>query len=147
MRDPRDMICSSLAFNQKRGRLAFGRQDVETDLEYVAHRASMARPWVVEPWLARQEQGLLVRYEELIVNGHEVLQNVFQYLGIEAIPERVNAVLKTVQTQNAIKEKHSTAESPADSIGRWRREMSPEMIAACNQEFKDFLMTFNYPFD
>ena len=47
VRDPRDMIRSSLAFNDKRGRLAFGRQDVDTDLEYVGHRAA----WLVHGWL------------------------------------------------------------------------------------------------
>lgn len=147
VRDPRDMICSSLAFNQKRGRLAFGRQDVETDLEYVAHRAAMARPWVVEPWLARHEKSLLVRYEDLIVNVQEVLQEIFQYLGAKATSDRLAAIIHAVQGQTDVAKKHSTTESPLHSIGRWRREMPPEMVSACNKEFGDFLSTFKYPLE
>ncbi|MGD9850220.1 MAG: sulfotransferase [Nitrospirales bacterium] len=147
VRDPRDMICSSLAFNRKRGRLAFGRQDVGTDLEYVAHRASMMRPWVVEPWLARRDRSLLVRYEELILNGPEVLMGIFQYLGIEATPSRVNASLEAIEASGEIAKKHSTTEVPFQSIGRWRSEMSSDMISVCNKEFVDFLSIFKYPLE
>ena len=147
VRDPRDMICSSLAFNQKRGRLAFGRQEVETDLEYVAHRASMARPWVVEPWWIRAERCFLVHYEELITDTKEILQKIFRYLGVEATPGRVRAIIEAVQVKNDILEKHATSALPVHSIGRWRREMLPDMIDACNREFSDFLSTFNYPLE
>ncbi len=147
VRDPRDMILSSLAFNRKRGRLAFGRQDVETDLDYVAHRASMARPWVVEPWLSRNEQSLLIHYEELVLKTPVVLEKIFQYLGIEATPERVDTVIKKVQDSTEVIEKHTTTTSANHSVGRWRRELPPDMLAACNREFLDFLSTFGYPLE
>ncbi len=147
VRDPRDMILSSLAFNRKRGRLAFGRQDVETDLDYVAHRASMARPWVVEPWLSRNERSLLIHYEELVLQTPVVLERIFKYLCVEATPERVEGVINTVKNSNEVIEKHMTTTSPLHSVGRWRGEMTADMVAACNREFFEFLSIFGYPLE
>ena len=105
----------------------------------------MARPWVVEPWLARGERGLLVYYEELITNVRSVLGRIFEYLEVEAAPDCLNAIVEKVRADQELVDRHATAESPVHSIGRWRGEMSPEMRGLCNDEFRDFLETFHYP--
>lgn len=144
VRDPRDMICSSLAFNAKRGRVAFGRQDVATDLEYVAHRASMALPWVVEPWRDRKERVHLVRYEDLVARPHDTLSGIFTYLGTDASAAVIGRLVTAVTGSEEVLERHGTSGSALASIGRWRHDLAPELADACEREFIDYMSLFGY---
>ncbi len=144
VRDPRDMICSSLAFNAKRGRIAFGRQDVDTDLEYVAHRASMARPWVIEPWSDRKERIHLVRYEDLVACPHDTLRGIFDYLGMDGSAAVVEQLVDAVTGSSEILERHGTSGSALASVGRWRHDLTPELADACEREFVDYMSLFGY---
>jgi len=144
VRDPRDMIYSSLAFNKKRGRLKFGRQDVKNDLDYIAHRAAMARPWVVGPWLLRKDRVLLVKYEDLITDPDVALDRIFDYLGLISSSHEIKRIIDVVDNNKDIVAKHSTTSSPKYSIGRWHRDMSAEMVEICNREFDDFIQVFGY---
>ncbi|MBK7671900.1 MAG: sulfotransferase [bacterium] len=147
VRDPRDMICSTLAFNEKRGDTGFGRQDVATDLEYVAHRAAMARPWVLEPWLARRDDAYLVRYEDLVQDGEAMLAGIFRYLDLDDAPGIIKGALASVAAASDDLRKHMTTDSPAASIGRWRHDLPADLLEACRREFADFCTTFGYPPD
>lgn len=147
VRDPRDMICSTLAFIEKRGESGFGRQEVGSDLDYVRHRAAMARPWVIEPWLNRGESALLVRYEDLVRDGHGSLARIFAYLGIDDTTEQVAGILAQAAEPTEELRRHMTTSSPAASIGRWRHDLTPELQQACRREFADFLATFGYTED
>ena len=144
VRDPRDMICSSLAFNAKRGRIAFGRQDVDTDLEYVAHRASMARPWVIEPWRDRKDRVHLVRYEELVARPHDTLRGIFAYLGTDASAAVIGQLVDAVTASDEVLERHGTSGSALASVGRWRHDLAPELADACEREFVDYMRLFGY---
>lgn len=144
VRDPRDIICSSLAFNAKRGTIKFGRQDVETDIQYVCHRAEMSRPWVVEPWLARSDRAVLVKYEELATSPQRVLLNLFRYLDIPHNPSLIEQIISDVAKTTEIQRRHSTTDSINASIARWKRDLSTDMLEACNREFKDYLEVFEY---
>ena len=144
VRDPRDMICSSLAFNAKRGRIAFGRQDVDTDHEYVAHRASMARPWVIEPWRDRKDRVHLVRYEELVARPHDTLRGIFAYLGTDASAAVIGQLVDAVTGSDEVLERHGTSGSALASVGRWRHDLAPELADACEREFVDYMRLFGY---
>ncbi len=144
VRDPRDIICSSLAFNAKRGTVKFGRQDVENDLQYVSHRAEMARPWVVEPWLARKDRAVLIKYEELVTSPRTVLQRLFRYLELSHTPSLIERIITDVAQKTDIQNRHSTAHSTKSSVARWKKDLSPDMLDACNREFKDYMEVFEY---
>lgn len=144
VRDPRDMICSTLAFIDKRGETGFGRQDVQTDLEYVRHRAAMARPWVLEPWLARGDTALLVRYEDLVRDGPGVLARIFAHLGIDGAPGTIADIMAGIAAPTDELKSHMTTATPTASIGRWRTDLPPDLREACEHEFAEFLVTFGY---
>lgn len=144
VRDPRDMICSTLAFIAKRGESGFGRQDVESDLDYVRHRAAMARPWVMEPWLARGDEALLVRYEDLVTDGAAALERIFAYLELDSSPALVAGILQQAAAPTDDRDRHMTTASPAASIGRWRRDLPDELNEACAREFAEFIAMFGY---
>ncbi|MBK8165793.1 MAG: sulfotransferase [bacterium] len=147
VRDPRDMICSTLAFIDKRGETGFGRQDVQTDLEYVRHRAAMARPWVLEPWLARGDTAILVRYEELVRDGAGVLARIFAHLGLDGTPGTIADIMACIAAPTDALKSHMTTATPTASIGRWRTDLPPDLREACEQEFAEFLLTFGYGSD
>lgn len=144
VRDPRDLICSSLAFNTKRGFLAFGRQDVATDLEYIHHRAAMAGPWVVDAWHARGKHALLVRYEDMITSPAATLQRILAYLGLDAGDSIIEAILADIEADDQLRANHTTSGSVGQSIGRWRTDLAQNLAAACDQAFADFMQTFGY---
>lgn len=144
VRDFRDMIASSLAFNQKRGYDAFGRDQVGSDLEFVHHRAKMSRPWVLEPWRERGSKAQLLRYEDLILKPEETLARIFAGLGLDADDATVADVLARSHADQERLQGHQTTKDPAASIGRWRSDLSPELRDAANEAFAEFLETFGY---
>lgn len=144
VRDPRDMICSSLAFNAKRGYQAFGRQDVTSDLEYIAHRAAMALPWVVLPWKERCGDALLVRYEDMVDSPQATLTRILTFLDLDHDAQTVREILEQVAADETLRSMHATASDVSSSVGRWRSELSREMIAACEDAFGEYLATFHY---
>lgn len=144
VRDPRDLICSSLAFNAKRGYAAFGRQDVASDLEYIHHRAAMARPWMVEAWHTRGSQALLVRYEDMIAAPAATLERILRYLDLEASDALVGTILADIEADEQLRAVHATSGSASRSIARWRTDLPPDLASACDEAFADFMDTFGY---
>jgi len=79
----------------------------------------------------------VIRYEDLIREPVRTHGLISEFLGLD--------LLSTSETSNdAIPASHRTSESPGVSIGRWRRELTPEQIRACNGEFSLFMQAFEY---
>lgn len=145
VRDFRDMVCSALAFNAKRGTVKFGRQHVKSDREFVWYRAALARPWVLEPWHDRSDRAHLVRYEDLVLEPEKTLKSILRYLELDHSAEVVSCMAQQASPASDLLEQHKTSTSERKSIGRWRRDLEPEMQSECNIAFKDHLTTFGYP--
>ncbi|NES68139.1 MAG: sulfotransferase, partial [Okeania sp. SIO2D1] len=73
VRDFRDICCSALAFNTKRGYMSFGRQRVDSDREYVKTTIKNTAANLLEIWRERKEEAHLVRYEDLILAPEQTL--------------------------------------------------------------------------
>ena len=67
VRDFRDMVCSVLAFNEKRGVTGFGRAEASSDMEYVERLGGWAAS-LMRAWERRRERAHLVRYEDLVLD-------------------------------------------------------------------------------
>jgi hypothetical protein len=143
VRDPRDMLASMLAFNEKRGTTDFGRDLVETDADFVRRLAS-GMSTLAANWQARREQGHLVRYEDLLTKPEEVLRETFDYIGVDASDAVVERVLRQASERDKDLASHMTSSDAAASIGRWRRDLPEDVQAVCAEQFGPVLDEFGY---
>jgi hypothetical protein len=144
VRDFRDMVCSIMGFNAKRGFASFGREVTGSDEEFIRYlRESAVR--ILESWRAREDRAVLVRYEDLILAPETTLGELFSYLEIEADPGTIRQVIEGANASRPhVQRAHQTSASVARSVGRWKDELSSEQKAICHETFGDVLDAFGY---
>ncbi len=144
VRDFRDLIPSVIAFNRKQGFESFGRELVASDLDFIGEMRSQAVA-LLTSWKARRGDAHLVRYEDLILEPEATLGAILAYLDVDSSPDTVADVVRRARTTSEeMQAAHRTSTDPAASIGRWRRDLSPELQAACEEAFADLLPEFGY---
>jgi hypothetical protein len=144
MRDLRDIVCSIFGFNAKRGIASFGRENAATDEEFIRGlRDGAVR--MLDSWRERSGTAHLLRYEDLILEPESTLADVFGYLGVAADPVTLKQVIDdATKTRPHAQSNHQTSASVSESVGRWRKELSPELLAVCQESFGDVLTAFGY---
>jgi len=144
VRDFRDMLCSVLAFNAKRGFEDFGRQTVDSDAEYVRHLGELAR-LLLATWKNGTRRPHLLRYEDVIRRPVDTLVPLFEYLDVDASRSTVKDLTEQASEDTPAMAEHRTSGGSADaSVGRWRRELQPGLQALCDETFGDVLAEFGY---
>jgi hypothetical protein len=144
VRDFRDMVCSMMDFNAKRGINSFGREQTGSDEEFIYYLRGSAEQ-MIESWRSRRERAYLMRYEDLILHPEVALADALRYIGVAADPGTVTGVIEAANTWlPAAQRDHQTSGSPATSVGRWRRELSVEQQQICEDVFGDILAEFGY---
>jgi hypothetical protein len=143
VRDFRDMVASMRAYNARTGFADFGRAGVESDARWLA---DLRRGLVAlrDAWRERGGPESLVHYEDLVQNPAVTLPPLLASLGLDARPERVAAIIAAARPDAPELRGHGTAPSPDASIGRWRRDLSPDLQAAVMETFGDLLEEFGY---
>lgn len=140
VRDFRDVLCSMIAFGHKHGqtRRPEAARQVVTELSRSAVRlAECARQ--------RGEAGLVVRYEDLILEPEATLKSVLGFLAVDDRAETIAAVVAGARRISAeLQQGHQTSSDPAASIGRWRRELDPDLQQACAELLGQPLKQFGY---
>jgi hypothetical protein len=144
VRDFRDMLSSMFAFNEKRGIQGFQRSRAESDEEYVVHTVGSSITALLRDWRARSDRAHLVRYEELVTRPVETLSALLVYLGWDPEAATVEAMTAGASETTPEMEWHQTADSAAGSIGRWQRDLSPELRAVSEAAFGPALSAFGY---
>jgi hypothetical protein len=147
VRDIRDVICSAVAFDAKRGRRSFGRESLDDDLGFVA-QLHMDLGRLVRSWQRRQATALLVRYEALITAPAETLHNILGHLGLARTPDVVAALIDAAGATTPELDAHRTTVNPAASIGRWRTDLAkvhPDLPERCAELFSPLLAELGYP--
>lgn len=140
VRDFRDMIASALAFNEKRGFPAFGRENVASDEEYIRARARDVA-MLQAHWERRGPAAHLVRYEELIRSPAATLARLLAALGLDATESVLSTVVAGAGEDHPAMPFHRTVPDAESSIGRWRdlplslAELANAELAAALQEF------------
>jgi len=141
VRDFRDVLCSILAFNRKRGFEAFGRSESADDLDFVRRLGGAARTLLRE-WEERGDHAHLVRYEDLVTEPEAAFGGIGGYLGLD--PTAVEAMVAATGESSPKLDRHKTSADPAASMGRWREDLTPEIAAACEEAFAGPLEAFGY---
>ena len=144
VRDFRDVASSVLAFNAKRGFKAFGREHVESDVEYIRSIARKQAIGVLKRWEERKDAAHLVRYEDLLAEPEQTLEGIFEFVGVAASSEVVQETLERARSEAPSMDHHRTARDPASTIGRWREDLSADLIAACAECLDPVLDAFGY---
>ena len=143
VRDFRDMVASMLAYNERKGYGDFGRVRYATDAEWLA---GLGRGAVVlrDAWRERGSDATLVRYEDLVQRPGDVLPPLLDAIGLAADPEIVDNLIGTSRPDRPELRGHGTAASPDASIGRWQRDLPPELQAVVQETFGELLAEFGY---
>jgi hypothetical protein len=145
VRDFRDMLTSILAFNRAKGVVSFGRENAASDEQYVRELLGRDVNRVLEGWLERKDTAHLLRYEDLVRDPYPTLQRLFAYLEIDPSEETVAQILTASEEKpSAGQQGHPTTSTPEESLQRWRRELTPELQAACDDAFGPALRAFGY---
>jgi hypothetical protein len=143
VRDFRDVVCSILAYNSKRGYAAFGREGVNTDEEFIG-KMGMSASSLLRGYRQRLKRAHLVRYEDLILNPVDTLGSFLEYLGLDSAGSTVESLLRKASEETWDMQHHRTISDPEMSIGRWRRDLDPSLQVVCQEVFGDVLEEFGY---
>jgi Sulfotransferase family len=142
VRDPRDVLTSFLAF-RKLGKRPMPEDPVRWVEEKFAGRILI----VLESMRRHGEHTHLVRYEDLMARPRETLAGVLEYLGLGSQDETIGSMLETAGQQVPGMKEHRTTPDPAVSIGRWRRDLPPELVEACEQAVGPALEAWGYTWE
>jgi hypothetical protein len=142
VRDFRDMLCSIIAFNRKRGYEAFGRAEAGSDAEYVETTVANSARRLLRRLRERGEAAHLVRYEDLIQEPATSLKAMMRFLGLNASPEEVGATLERAESESL--DAHRTTAKASASIGRWKQDLSPDLAEVCAEVLDPVLAEFGY---
>jgi hypothetical protein len=155
VRDFRDMACSILAFDRKRGFAGFGRPPGTTDEEYMRGELRRMALDLQASWRERRDRAHLLRYEDLVRRPDEALAGLLEYLEVDRSEAAVQRILEvrgdnssllpgTSITPRTFVDEHRTAESLDASIGRWKHDGDASMRRLSNEVFGDILDDFGY---
>jgi len=146
VRDFRDVLCSSLSFSQRIGQFGgYSVQDKENAVKITQRHAQ----GLFRAWQNRSAQAHLVRYEDLISNPTEVLENILDYLKVEYNHSTAEHILKraTKSIPSKTKKQHQTTDSPQKSIGRWQSDLDDSLKGLCEKHLTEELQAFGYDTD
>jgi hypothetical protein len=141
VRDFRDMLASMYAFDAKKGYQGFQRQFADSQADHVRELGRRASR-MLAAFTERQDTAALVRYEELVKNPEPTLTALLEKVGLDGDPATVAAMREGLRQSDV--GGHVTTDDPAQSIGRWRRDLSPEVQEACEAAFAPALEGFGY---
>jgi hypothetical protein len=144
VRDFRDLLCSAISFNEQRRILAFGRENAESDEQWIRNMATRGVQRLLEAWRSRQDRALLVRYEDLIRQPTESLKRIFEYADLDAEVDTLEGILERAGVDTPESERHRTSKDAISSLGRWRSELPPHLLEVANHEMKTALEAFGY---
>jgi hypothetical protein len=144
VRDFRDMLCSVLAFNRKRGFEAFGRADAGSDREYVETTVANSARRLQRRLRELGDAAHLVRYEDLIQSPAATLEALTGFLGLEVDEGTISETLERADSEAPSVDAHRTTDKASASIGRWERDLSPEIVKVCAEVLDPVLTEFGY---
>jgi hypothetical protein len=140
VRDPRDVLVSVLASRVKRG----VRTPPADPQRFVGEEFTGRILAVLESWRRREDRTHLVRYEDLMMHPRETLAGVAGYLGLGTGDETVNPLIESAGRRLPGMEEHRTTADAASSIGRWRRDLEPDLAEACERAVFPALEAWGY---
>ena len=146
VRDFRDVACSTFAYSTKTDQQWTRPPGVESDEEFIRKRLGPEAQNLADRWSQVSERAFMLRYEQLVSEPKRTITELFEYLGVESTPETVDRVLREASFEKAVTGQagHGTSPSAEQSVGRWRRDLAPQLRQACSKAFAEPLAAFGY---
>ena len=94
-------------------------------------------------WEARKDRAHLIHYEDLVRSPRAAIDGLMSYLELEPAAGDLDAMVAAVQGEPG-RASQATTTGVEASIGRWRRELTPEEQRACEEAFGPALEAFGY---
>ena len=141
-RDPRDTVCSILAYREKRPQAQLVR-DGEVDESFMQEVAQNVRGMLSQSE-ELADRAAVMRYEDLIQSPVTALEPVLANLGVDSSPVTIDAMIERAQADFPRMKRHLTSDSVEASIGRWRTDMDEGFKARANEIFGDVLVKLGY---
>ena len=140
VRDPRDVLCSVLAANVKRG-----EQPPPADVRrWIGEEFAGRIAAVAGSWERRRDRAHLIRYEDLMLDPGPTLTGALEYLGLDAGQDAVRQMLAASERVLPGMSDHRTTPDPAASIGRYVRDLDPVLLQECERLLGDAIAMFGY---
>ena len=153
VRDFRDVACSALATDERRGYAGFGRTPEMSPEQYVRDVARRMSTDLQRSFQARAAGAHLVRYEDMAHEPHATLTSLLSFLGVDASGATVDRVLEHAAQDvpdlpgssfdPQLVARHRSDHPPEESIGRWR-ELDQSLRAVLDDALGDALEAFGY---
>lgn len=143
VRDFRDMWASMRAYNERRGFGDFGQVRARSDAQWL-EELRLGSLLLPEMLARRGDAARLVRYEDLVANPAGEVAGILGFLGLDADPAVVAAMVANAAEDRPELRAHQTSADAAASIGRWRRDLSPEQQQLARTAFDDTLARLGY---
>jgi hypothetical protein len=143
VRDLRDTLCSMRSYAAKSG-APFGPPgdpSVEEQLRWLRHTSGRLLADYAD---RRREAAYLLRYEDLIAEPAATITSVLRFAALDAAPETVALMLAALDAHPDMRDAHVTSTSPAESVGRWRRELTPAQQALAEELLRPQLDALGY---
>ena len=138
LRDPRDEMVSIRSFNEKRGFKSFGWLEGDTDISY-ARKICKNRRKFLQNFISFEgnERRMFVRYEDLILDGRNQTDRLSRWL-------EQPLSFKQATSDKQIKKKHMTSGTPSASVGRWKKELTSDVLQIFSRELGTELSELGY---
>lgn len=139
LRDPRDIVVSIRSFNENRGSYDFDEAHAKDFESLVTTIGSGLREltWQLDHCTERK---LIVNYEDLVSSPQSVLEQIKTLVETDISGTRIKSQPENTHQMS----QHLTSESPASSVGRWRKVLTKSEQEVVNWYFQPFLSRFGY---
>jgi hypothetical protein len=144
VRDFRDVVCSIIAFEEKRGHIGFGHRGGPAPLDYITTMVRGSAEALLRAWRARPDDVYLLRYEDLILSPRETVTALLDYLDLDAGDSAVEEMLGRLTKKLPKWEAHKTSTNASASVGRWMHDLDAESRRHCNEALGPMLEAFGY---
>jgi hypothetical protein len=154
-RDPRDVFCSILAFNAKRGYTSFSRtwsenggvprfETGEVGLDVLVKDLTVAMNTLQAAAKARGDRALVLRYEDVVEQPLWALDRMARYLDLDISETELLDASNRALAESPELQQHRTTASVPSSVGRWRTDLGPEASDATDK-LTELAVCLGYP--
>lgn len=140
VRDFRDMVLSALYFGA-RNRIYV---DIENEKPTAYLNVIKEVKEFSEYYRRHKNNTLLIRYEDLLLDTPSTLETIFTYLDIPRDTATLEAIIRDRFKVDPPHQQHITSISIADSVQRWKQELTPQLQGKYTDAFRYDLHLFGY---
>jgi len=137
VRDPRDVVASQRAFNQRHSGKLFGRPQAESDEQQDRVLIGAIAMRLAEMRATTSASRITVRYEDLLTDTEGTCAAISEVTGLSLDARTAN--LRSPST-----DAHMTSASALESIGRWTRDLDEVTVGRIERRLGTAMAAIGY---